>query len=494
MIDLRDEIKSNPARFIPPALVKLINGTVDRRISGGDIVNFLESMPNYTEPLISYLNYNSAQKADTVDEGITIFGAEYCLFSIINLVLTDISGDKVKDNISDLIEMQLFMAACAYSISKKCKIAYAHLSYISAMLSNVSYFYLNRFHEAEYRNLNVSEKNVIKRMNYEWETFGIDHSEISYLILGTARVTQEIYIPVRHHHQKNIQQNFGSDNTKDTSLSVYFASLITNMFYEDLGIATELRKDMKNYTGMLSNQIDEVIGEAIDAFKKHCGALGLKKLILPGYFKMISWFDTKIAMLQSEIEITARKNMDLNLQNAKYQKALEDNNKKLVGIALTDPLTGAFNRRYLDEKLHDEFLKAKRYNQSFILISCDIDHFKVINDTYGHAFGDTVLIKIVQIIKSAIRKTDYIARTGGEEFIIVCHSSNELGGIIIAEKIRKTIETASFIFEDKKVPVTMSFGVANYFPEVKSTDELIRISDDRLYAAKNAGRNKVIYK
>jgi two-component system, cell cycle response regulator len=494
LIDLKEDIRSNSVKFLPRHLVKLINSSSNKMTDEEDITEFLNSAPEFEEPLLDYINKTSLRGINSISDALNSFGSEYCLFSLINLVIERISGEKVKENIADLIEMQFFMASASYNIAKKCKISNANLAYISGILSNISYFYLNRFHENEYRNLNVSEKNAIKRMNYEWETFGIDHAEISYFILGNAGVSQDIFIPVRYHHQKNIQQNIGTDAIKDLSLCAYFASLLTNMFYEDLGIATDFRKDMRNMTGMLSNELDELISDTIELFKRNCTAAGLKKLKFPGYFKLISWFDTKIAMLQSEIEITAKKNMELNLQNSKYQKALEDSNKKLVGIALTDPLTGAFNRRYLDEKLHDEFLKAKRYNQSFILISCDIDHFKVINDTYGHAFGDVVLIKIVQIIKSSIRKTDYIARTGGEEFIIVCHSSNQLGGIIIAEKIRKTIETSAFVFENKNVPVTMSFGVANYFPEVKSADELIRISDDRLYAAKNSGRNKVVYK
>jgi two-component system, cell cycle response regulator len=365
---------------------------------------------------------------------------------------------------------------------------------VSGLLSYIGYIYILRYFKDEFKKIMSMDKNSIKRMNYEWETFGIDHAEISYIILESAGIIPELCIPVRNHHQKSLQESLGRDNIKNISSCLYLGSQLTSLFYEDLSSIPEFRKDIKSLTGLYSTELEDIVDEIIEFFRTESRSLGILRPSFPGYFKILSYYDTKLAMVQSELEIANKKFADINSQNFRYQKAIEDNNKKLVGLALQDPLTGAYNRRYLDEKLHDEFLKARRYNQSFTLISADIDHFKKINDTYGHAFGDLVLIKLVQIIKSTIRKTDYIARTGGEEFLVVCHLSNELGGIIIAEKMRKTIESSSFRFEGKDVPVTMSFGVVNYYPEVKSVEELIRVSDDRLYAAKNAGRNKVIYK
>ncbi|MBN2857736.1 MAG: diguanylate cyclase [Candidatus Delongbacteria bacterium] len=494
MLNARQNIKENARSFIPEELVELINISVERRITEEDILKLISYSDTYENSVVEFLNRNRQLKINSFKEALGIFGPEHISFVLLNILMFELTGVNEINELRDLYEMQIFTASSGYIIAKESRIQYPHLAYISGMLSNISYFYLARFHPAELKKLLSKDKNMVKRMTFEWETFGLDHAEMSYLILGSVGVLPEIYNPVRYHHQKNLQENIGADHIKDLSLALYFGSMLTNMFYEDMSIVTDFRKDIKNMMEINSRQLEKIIDGIIDNFKDTAASSGLKDLSFPGYFKVISWFDTKLSILNSQMEFANKKNQELNLQNSKYQKALEDNNKKLVGIALTDPLTGAFNRRYLDERLHDEFLKAKRYNQTFILISCDIDHFKVINDTYGHAFGDTVLVKIVQIIKSTIRKTDYISRTGGEEFVVVCHSSNELGGIIIAEKMRKVIESTVFKYEEKTVPVTMSFGVAKYFPEVKSAEELIRISDDRLYAAKNGGRNKVVYK
>ena len=214
----------------------------------------------------------------------------------------------------------------------------------------------------------------------------------------------------------------------------------------------------------------------------------------PGYFKMINWFDNNLVMAAAELkEAKALLNKEKK-QRLKFQKVLESYNKKLVGIAIKDPLTGIYNRRYLTERLNDEFLKAKKYKSSFLIITCDIDHFKRINDTYGHGFGDEVLVKLVKVIAKTIRKADLLARIGGEEFIILCNQTNDYDGILIAEKVRSQIEKTIFTYEkNTTVPVTMSFGVANFTKDIKSIQELMELSDNRLYLAKENGRNRVVY-
>ena len=103
-------------------------------------------------------------------------------------------------------------------------------------------------------------------------------------------------------------------------------------------------------------------------------------------------------------------------------------------------------------------------------------------------------MKLVKVISKTIRKTDLLARIGGEEFIILCNQSNDYDGILIAEKVRNTIENTVFTYEKTtKVPVTMSFGVANYSKNIKSVQELMELSDNRLYLAKENGRNRVVY-
>jgi diguanylate cyclase (GGDEF)-like protein len=161
---------------------------------------------------------------------------------------------------------------------------------------------------------------------------------------------------------------------------------------------------------------------------------------------------------------------------------------KLKELSEVDHLTMISNRRKLIEVLVYEMEKAKRYARPLSLIMLDLDHFKKINDTYGHNAGDSVLITTVQIINDILRKTDVFARYGGEEFIILCTESGQDGATALAEKIRVAIENFNYHIVGK---VTISAGVAEFNGESCETD-FINKADSALYSAKRLGRNMVV--
>lgn len=164
--------------------------------------------------------------------------------------------------------------------------------------------------------------------------------------------------------------------------------------------------------------------------------------------------------------------------------------KRLEVISVTDKLTGIFNRRKLDEILHLEIEKAKRYDKTLSLIIIDIDHFKRVNDTYGHQTGDSVLRSVSQILQTNIRKIDFLGRFGGEEFLIICPETDKEGAMSLAEDMRKRIEEYEF---PTVKHVTISLGVSTY-GSGDDEESLIKRCDAALYQAKGEGRNQAIYK
>ena len=178
----------------------------------------------------------------------------------------------------------------------------------------------------------------------------------------------------------------------------------------------------------------------------------------------------------------------INNLNA-LKNELELKNIELKELAVTDQLTGIYNRLKLDEALQNEEFRYTRTKKTFGLILMDIDHFKLINDTYGHPAGDTVLVSIANLLLSATRNTDVIGRWGGEEFLIICPETDKTGIKKLAEKLRRTIEDYNFKEISK---CTASFGVTIYSEEDNIT-KLIKRTDNALYSAKNSGRNKVVF-
>ncbi|MEW5947765.1 MAG: diguanylate cyclase [bacterium] len=164
---------------------------------------------------------------------------------------------------------------------------------------------------------------------------------------------------------------------------------------------------------------------------------------------------------------------------------------RLQEMAVTDGLTGVYNRRYFERSLERELRRAERYGRDLGLVMLDIDHFKKLNDRYGHPTGDAVLKEIAAIISDSVRNIDVVARYGGEEFALVVPETSLDGTRELAERLRKSVEEHRFVSENgKPIRATISLGVSAY-PDVKTHEALIQTADEALYRSKKAGRNRV---
>jgi len=159
-------------------------------------------------------------------------------------------------------------------------------------------------------------------------------------------------------------------------------------------------------------------------------------------------------------------------------------------MAVTDGLTGLMNHRRFQERLSEEFRRIVRHSEPISLILADIDHFKKINDEYGHPTGDEVLKRVAGVLKEMVRDIDIVARYGGEEFAIILINTDGEGACMLAERIRKAIEKKEFTFRGSRIPVTISLGIASYPKNSRIKEDLILRADKALYSAKSKGRNR----
>lgn len=176
------------------------------------------------------------------------------------------------------------------------------------------------------------------------------------------------------------------------------------------------------------------------------------------------------------------------------ERSLREVQAQLRLMATTDPLLGVFNRRYLMAELPREVERARRYSRPLTLITADLDHFKRINDAHGHATGDSVLIQFAQTALACVRGSDWIARSGGEEFVIVLPETPIEAALVTAEKIRTACETMVVSAASGPIGVTVSLGVASLSGALEARDPVARLlqqADDALYRSKREGRNRV---
>lgn len=177
-------------------------------------------------------------------------------------------------------------------------------------------------------------------------------------------------------------------------------------------------------------------------------------------------------------DVTERRKLEQNLQS----------------LAVTDGLTGLHNRMHFTNKLDEEFQRASRYESPLSLILIDIDYFKSVNDTFGHQAGDAYLRAISALLRSSIRRVDVAARYGGEELVVILPHTEAQAAVHMAERLREKVAAMEVHFGGHAIRRTISLGVATYTPgSVKTMDEFLTAVDNALYAAKRAGRNRVVF-
>ena len=201
--------------------------------------------------------------------------------------------------------------------------------------------------------------------------------------------------------------------------------------------------------------------------------------------KLIDWFDGRTAQYVIAVDISTLKKAQNELAEAHAKISLQNIELKLTSV--TDRLTGLFNRHKLDATFLSEVERSVRYGHPLSVVMVDIDRFKQVNDVHGHQVGDMVLTSIANILRQSVRKTDTVGRWGGEEFMVICPSTDLDGAVALAENMRQLMQSHNFALIGQ---TTGSFGVAQ-LEAGESVNALLIRTDAALYRAKASGRNRV---
>ncbi|MES2818248.1 MAG: diguanylate cyclase [Pseudomonadota bacterium] len=175
---------------------------------------------------------------------------------------------------------------------------------------------------------------------------------------------------------------------------------------------------------------------------------------------------------------------------AANKRQLQAVNLQLQHLSRTDRLTGLNNRGFWEECLKHEYARHRRYQSMAALVMFDIDHFKKVNDTFGHPAGDKVIQTVAEVVREQVRDTDYAGRYGGEEFVILLPDIDSTGAMVFAERLRQRIESLLVTYEGQSIPFTISLGVADLNLPCEDYPQLIERADQALYASKKGGRNQ----
>ncbi len=281
-------------------------------------------------------------------------------------------------------------------------------------------------------------------------------------------------------HYDFFQEEFSYLNTKKNSKNIaeiYIPIIEKGQFNGAIEVFYDITEHRENFFKIINKIENAYVFISI---------IFLNLVFITLYYQSISNLEKK----KQDKEIKSL-NKNLTKKVKIRTQELEDKNKELERLAHYDFLTGIYSRSFFFGLASKYLNTVKRHNLPFHVISLDLDNFKKINDTYGHAVGDKVLVEFTKIVSSYMRKSDLFGRIGGEEFII-CIQNNQLDGVkILTEKIRSEFESKKIIINNNQISATVSIGIA----QLKSNDtleELIEKSDKALYKAKEQGRNQVV--
>jgi diguanylate cyclase (GGDEF)-like protein len=254
------------------------------------------------------------------------------------------------------------------------------------------------------------------------------------------------------------------------------------------GLASEIYLSIKSKTG---TEIPMLIN-AVRKERQHQNANDCTLMVI----QQRNEYEDQILSLKRAAEMAVRQKDKINQELIEAHKRLEYKRGKLQEaltlvekLATTDALTQLKNRRAFEEALNHEIAKAQRSHNPVSLIIVDADHFKYINDTFGHPVGDSYLQQLAHILGNNVRKTDLVARYGGEEFVLVLPNTEATNALHFAEKLRAAIESAEW----SERPLTASMGVATLSESITNSALLLKWADEALYASKNNGRNRVTH-
>lgn len=366
---------------------------------------------------------------------------------------------------------------------------------LCGLLLEVGRLALLTTYEDEYRPVvEASVEGEIPLPQVEQDWLGIHHAEVGARLMELWKMPSVIVEAIRWHHAsptrlEELRSSEHFPTLAAMSVSACAAEALT--LKNSHAVRERLDRAARTLLSWKPDETADFLDQTEAHWQQHATLFNAGEPVCPADLMMQANEQLVRLTLRAHVACTQA---TLRQQLAEQERRdLEFQNKQLQKQALHDPLTKIYNRQFFDEMLETESKRCTRCASPIGLIFADVDHFKQINDTYGHQFGDVVLQQIVKVFGVSIRNSDVLARFGGEEFVILVNQPTERGLERLAEKIRRKVEEESFLFGDMHVPVTVSLGAAIAVPGRDDRDlphRLIAAADASLYDAKRGGRNR----
>jgi diguanylate cyclase (GGDEF)-like protein len=471
---------------LPGVAMRILDAVRSDRNGLKELSEILSTDPPLSAEVLRLINspyYGLNARITTVQHAVNMLGGTTVKnialsFSVVKCFR---NGDGGGFDYSCFWKNSLLSAVITKLIAAKVFPQAAEDAFFLGLLHDIGILTLNQCMPDQY-SLVLSEiaKNGIGSTDAEQQVLGFTHMEIGSHLVRKWGLPELFYKPMAHHHDP---ESLGDG--RDDILRMTRILHLTSLFVDFVNLPDKscmlglLEGATATYGWQDDLQVESILEEAEN----------LTESVFPV-------FDIRIESESSYLEMieTARKEL-INLSSDFLNRLFEQ--KRRIEIlneqATHDGLTKLINYQHFQEILDEEIYRAKRYHSPLTLIMCDIDHFKQVNDTFGHLAGDYVLRSVSEFLKMSMRKSDIIARYGGEEFAALLPETPIEGAFLLAERLRERLAALPITYGDHVIHTTVSIGIAAYCPKSDSTNaDLIKKADVALYRAKEQGRNRCV--
>jgi len=469
---------------LPGIAMKILEVVRNEETSLKEIADILSTDPPLTAEVLRLINspfYGLHKKVTSVTHAVNLLGID----TVKNLALSFSLLRDYRSGNEKCFDYTLFWknsltgAVACKLLGERITPSFAEDAFFLGLIHDIGMLALNRCMPEQY-GLVLKEKKRAHCPYHEAENqiLGFNHMEVGEYLIKKWALPEAFYMPIRYHHDP------GQLKTNDREIEILTKVLHLSSLFIDLSNSS----DKAFHLALLEYYAEEY------GFLEKLKIVDMAMQIYKQTMNIFPLFEIKVAKETCYLKMIEDARNELINVSADFMCKLLEQKRLIESLreqATRDSLTGLFNYQTFQEFLEKEIYRAKRYKLPLSLILGDLDHFKEINDQYGHLAGDHALKVIGKCLQDSLRKSDVNARYGGEEFGIIMPETKPENAFMVAERLRDAIQSLPIDYEGMKISLTMSFGVASLDlrTDITKTD-LIRRADQALYQAKKAGRNR----
>ncbi len=479
----------------PVVALRVIELAQDPEVDIGMVADVISTDPALAAKVLRVSNspiYALRRKAETLHQAITLLGLNGTLMLALSFSLASTMNDDADQGFdyTHFWKRSLAAATCARRLGAAIKLRTREELFLASLLQDIGMLVIDKMDPKFYQGLGVDQHDHAAVAACESERLGVDHAAIGGWMLRKWGFPEYLFDAVVYSHAAE-----SPVEARDLQKLVHCVSL-SGLLVDAMQNPTE-HNNLPLIAGLANDRLDideEMFREMMEALNEDLvEAQDMFETDLSDY----SYSDTLIDNAKETLMMMNLQSLQQADRLQETAEVLESRTRELEERSRRDGLTGLYNRAHLDEKISHEFTMASDRDWSMVVMFVDLDHFKRVNDTYGHQAGDQVLQRAAHALVKGTRDDDIVARYGGEEFVIVMPGHGEKTAHIVADRLVNAFRDMTHVVnDDKEINVTASIGLSimGENESFESVEAMLEAADKALYVAKKNGRNRyVIY-